>query len=59
MRRFKQTWFAIWCVGRWSLGICVSARCQRYALRRRRFAQRGIDASSGAFVTPRNLAHTS
>ena len=59
MQRFKQTWLAIWRVGRWALGVCVDARCQRNVLRRQRFARRPIDAASSDFAAPRNLARTS
>jgi hypothetical protein len=49
MERFKQTWLAVgqWCC--WVLGVCVDARCQREALRRQRFAQRGIGADSSTY----------
>jgi len=59
MQRFKQTWFAVGRVGRWALGVCVSARCQRNALRRQRCARRGIETATSAFAAPGNLAHTS
>ena len=50
MQQFKQTWLAVGCVIRWTLGFCVSVRCLRNALRRQRFAQRRMDDSSFAFT---------
>ena len=60
MQRFKQTWFAVGRVGRWALGVCVSARCQRNALRRQRCAQcrnnavsNALDAQPGTYILMR------
>jgi hypothetical protein len=44
MQRFKQTWLAVGRTCRWTLDFCISARCQRNALRRQRFARRNGSA---------------
>ena len=50
MQRFKQTWLTVGDMCRWVLEVCVSARCQREAIRRQRLAQCRMASASSTFV---------